>query len=93
MDDAGTDRRPLDRSAEPFRQRHHPVPSHAGGTGGHHRKRQRPDKRVSRPSEKFYLHLPTENNFLAGQAYKVDRRTGASTKYSPILDSRKTERG
>jgi hypothetical protein len=44
------------------------------------------------PTKNIYLHLPTENNFLAGQAYKVDRRTGASTKYSPILDSRKTDR-
>ena len=40
----------------------------------------------------IYLHLPTEKNFLAGQAYTSDRRTGASKKYSPILDSRKVER-
>ena len=30
-----------------------------------------------------------EENFLAGQANKSDRRTGASTKYSPILNNRK----
>src|SRR6266705_4572202 len=40
------------------------------------------------PTKNIYLHLPTEDNFLAGRAY-TDRRTGASTKYSPILDSRK----
>jgi hypothetical protein len=45
------------------------------------------------PAKNVYLHLPTEENFLAGQANATaDRRTGASTKYSPILDSRKTER-
>ena len=44
------------------------------------------------PAKNVYLHLPTEDNFLAGQAYKTDRRTGASTKYSPILDARKSER-
>jgi len=36
--------------------------------------------------------LDTEENFLAGRANTSDRRTGASTKYSPILDSRKAER-
>ena len=44
------------------------------------------------PTKNIYLHLPTEENFLAGQAYTSDRRTGASTKYSPILDGRKAER-
>ena len=44
------------------------------------------------PAKNIYLHLPTEDNFLAGQAYKSDRRTGAATKYSPILDSRKADR-
>jgi 5,5'-dehydrodivanillate O-demethylase len=41
------------------------------------------------PAKNIYLHLPTEDNFLAGQANaSSDRRTGAATKYSPILDSR-----
>ena len=44
------------------------------------------------PTKNIYLHLPTEDNFLAGQAYTSDRRTGATKKYSPILNSRKTER-
>jgi 5,5'-dehydrodivanillate O-demethylase len=43
------------------------------------------------PAKNLYLHLPTEENFLAGQANKSDRRTGASTKYSPILDGRKVQ--
>ena len=41
------------------------------------------------PTKNIYLHLPTEKN--AGRAYTSDRRTGASKKYSPILDSRKVE--
>jgi 5,5'-dehydrodivanillate O-demethylase len=44
------------------------------------------------PSKNVDLRLPTENNFLAGRASTSDRRTGASTKYSPILDSRKAQR-
>jgi len=44
------------------------------------------------PAKNIYLQLPTEENFLAGLANKSDRRTGASTKYSPILDGRKAER-
>lgn len=44
------------------------------------------------PTKNTYLHLPTEENFLAGQANRSDRRTGAATKYSPMLDSRKAER-
>jgi 5,5'-dehydrodivanillate O-demethylase len=45
------------------------------------------------PAKNIYLHLPTEHNFLAGRANALsERRTGASTKYSPILDSRKTQR-
>ena len=44
------------------------------------------------PTKNIYLHLPTEENFLAGRANTSDRRTGASTKYSPILDRRKAER-
>jgi hypothetical protein len=44
------------------------------------------------PTKNIYLDLPTEENFLAGQANSSDRRTGASTKYSPILDSRKAQR-
>jgi 5,5'-dehydrodivanillate O-demethylase len=43
------------------------------------------------PTKNIYLHLPTEKNFLAGRAYTSDRRTGASKKYSPILDSRKAD--
>jgi hypothetical protein len=43
------------------------------------------------PAKNIYLHLPTEENFLAGRANASDRRTGASTKYSPILDRRKAE--
>jgi hypothetical protein len=43
------------------------------------------------PAKNVYLHLPTEKNFLAGRANALsDRRTGASTKYSPILDGRKS---
>jgi hypothetical protein len=42
------------------------------------------------PAKNVYLHLPTEENFLAGRANTSDRRTGASTKYSPILDSSRT---
>jgi 5,5'-dehydrodivanillate O-demethylase len=40
------------------------------------------------PTKNIYLHLPTEKT---GRAYTSDRRTGASKKYSPILDSRKVE--
>ena len=43
------------------------------------------------PTKNVYLHLPTEDNFLAGQAYTSDRRTGATKKYSLILNSRKAE--
>jgi 5,5'-dehydrodivanillate O-demethylase len=44
---------------------------------------------VFRDSAKnVYLHLPTEENFLAGAAYTSNRRTGATTKYSPVLNSR-----
>jgi 5,5'-dehydrodivanillate O-demethylase len=37
------------------------------------------------PAQNVYLHLPTEENFLAGSAYGTQHLTGATTKYSPIL--------
>jgi hypothetical protein len=39
-------------------------------------------------AKNVYLDLPTEENFLAGTAgYRPGRpRTGASSKYSPIMD-------
>jgi 5,5'-dehydrodivanillate O-demethylase len=41
------------------------------------------------PAKNVYLHLPTEENFLAGSANaSSNRRTGATTKYSPVLNSR-----
>ncbi|HWP60143.1 MAG TPA: aromatic ring-hydroxylating dioxygenase subunit alpha [Candidatus Acidoferrales bacterium] len=40
------------------------------------------------PAKNVYLHLPTEENFLAGAAYASNRRTGATTKYSPVLNRR-----